>query len=325
MRKMVIALAIIVLAVAALYALGPRVSTDHSIDFDASAIGPDPEAYLAAEEARVANIRPDLAKEIVWADPSKRARTPLSIVYIHGFSASKGEVRPLPDMLASELGANLYYTRLAGHGQDSAAMGGATLKAWMNDTAEALAIGRMIGERVIVLATSTGGSLATIAAFEPGQFENIAALVMLSPNFQVKAAGASLLTGPWGRQLAEMIVGPERGFEPSNDLVRELWTTRYPTVATLPMAAAVKIAGEIPVERLGVPTLFIISDRDEVVDAAATRRMAARWSKPADIIAVANSGDRSNHVNAGDPMSPATTKPIADDILQWLQQVHVTD
>ena len=93
------------------------------------------------------DIRPGLQKEIVWADPATKAKTPLAIVYIHGFSASKGEVRPLPDKVAAALGANLFYTRLTGHGQDGAAMANGSVNAWINDYAEAIAIGRAIGDR----------------------------------------------------------------------------------------------------------------------------------------------------------------------------------
>ena len=105
-------------------------------------------------------IRDGLEKEIVWADPMIHAKTPISIVYIHGFSASKGEVRPLADEIADQLDANLFYTRLTGHGQDGAAMTQGSVNAWINDYEEALAIGRAIGDKVVVIATSTGGSLA---------------------------------------------------------------------------------------------------------------------------------------------------------------------
>lgn len=78
--------------------LGPRVRVDTTIRFDPSVIGDDPQAYLAREEAAVPNIRDGLDKEIIWANPMVHAKTPLAIVYIHGFSASKGEVRPCRTM-----------------------------------------------------------------------------------------------------------------------------------------------------------------------------------------------------------------------------------
>ena len=76
-------------------------------------------------------------------------------------------MRPLPDKVAAALGANLFYTRLTGHGQDGAAMAEGSVNAWINDYAEAIAIGRAIGDKVVVIGTSTGASLATWAASQP--------------------------------------------------------------------------------------------------------------------------------------------------------------
>ena len=322
-RRLISAVLILIAAIAVLYLVGPRVATDTTVSFDPARIGDDPAAYLAASEARFNDIRPGLEKEIVWAN-SDRRRTPLSIVYIHGFSASKGEVRPLPDRVAAALGANLFYTRLAGHGRGGPAMADASVNAWVNDVAEALAIGRAIGERVVVIATSTGGSLAAWAATQPALSQDVAAMVLISPNFGVQAAGAGLLTGPWGGQIARLAIGPERGFEPANDLQAELWTTRYPTSATLPMAATVKLAAEAPLEKATIPALFIMSDGDKVVRPDAARRAAGRWGAAHKLITVDDAGDPSSHVLAGNAMSPATTERLSQEILQWIESLPAT-
>ena len=322
-RKVLAALVLIVIALAIVYALGPRVDRDSTVTFDPAYIGGDPAAYLAAQEATIPNIRDGLQKEIIWADPAARAKTPVSVVYIHGFSASKGEVRPLPDNVAKALGANLYYTRLAGHGQDGPAMATATLKAWMNDVAEALAIGRAIGDKVIVMATSTGGSLTAVALARPDLAREVAAAVLVSPNFRVQASGAWLLTGPWGQQIAELIGGKERGFEPPSDLVARLWTTRYPMAATLPMAAAVDAAGKVDAAAIKTPALFVFSEKDQVVDPEATKAMADRWGAPHEIVTVAGAEDPSSHVIAGDAFSPSQTAPLTEKILQWLKGLGV--
>ena len=149
------------------FLLGPRVKVDTTVRFDPAAIGADPEAYLAGR-GRGEEHPAGQQKEIVWANPATKAKTPMAIVYVHGFSASKWEVRPLPDKVAAALGANLFYTRLTGHGQDGAAMAEGSVNAWINDYAEAIAIGRAIGDKVVVIGTSTGASLATWAASQPG-------------------------------------------------------------------------------------------------------------------------------------------------------------
>ena len=107
MRKFMIFLVVVAVALGALWIFGPREPADTTIRFDAATLGDDPDAFVQKHEAGVANLRPEAAKEIVWAFPQSKAKTPYSIVYVHGFSATKGEVRPLPDKIAAELGANV--------------------------------------------------------------------------------------------------------------------------------------------------------------------------------------------------------------------------
>lgn len=316
-RTMTVVLVLLALAVVLLL-LGPRTPVDTTVTFDPASIGPDSQAYLAASEARVAGIRPGLEKEIVWADPATRARTPLAIVYVHGFSASKGEVRPLPDLVAKSLKANLHFTRLKGHAQDGAAMATASVNDWINDYAEAMAIGHAIGERVVVIATSTGASLAVAAAGAKEPFMQASAMVLISPNFGVNSGAAFLLDWPWGRQIAEMIVGKERSFPPRNAAQEALWTTRYPTAALLPMSALVRTAYAAPTRTFSVPALFVFSNKDSVVRPDLTREVAARWGGPRDIVTVDNTDDRDHHVIAGDALSPSTTAALAATITDWL-------
>lgn len=317
-RKIAWSLAAIVLAATIVFALGPRTPVDTTITFDPAAIGSDPEAWLAAEEAKV-EIHDNLQKEIVWAFPQSKAKTPFSVVYIHGFSAAKAEVRPLPDMIASSLGANLFYTRLTGHGQDGAALATASVNDWINDFAEALAIGEAIGEKVIIISTSTGGGLVTWGAVQPHLYDRVSRVVLISPNYGVQASGSFLLTLPRAKQLAELVAGKERSWEPVNAAQAKNWTTSYPTAAVLPMAELTKLAANTIVEKASVPALFVISDKDRVVRPEVTRLIEARWGGPHALIVLEKTGDPSNHVIAGDILSPETTGMLAERILAWLK------
>ncbi|TPL52864.1 alpha/beta hydrolase [Mesorhizobium sp. B2-4-2] len=320
-RRIVLAVLGLVAILALAFVLGPRVPVDTRIRFDPSAIGDDPQAYVARTEAAISGIRDGLEKEIIWANPMVHARTRLSIVYIHGFSASKGELRPLPDEVADQLDANLFFTRLTGHGQDGAAMAQGSLNAWINDYEEALAIGRAIGDKVIVISTSTGGSLAAWAATQPGASDGVAAIAFISPNFGVKASGAGILTMRWGKQIAELVAGKERSFMPRNALHEKFWTTSYPLAATLPMQALTELAYGAPVEKAKVPALFILSDSDSVVRPDRTREIAGRWGAPHELVPVDDTGDPDNHVIAGDALSPSTTTFLAQRIAVWIEAV----
>ncbi len=319
LRKFMYFLVLLAVAFAAAYLFGPRVKADMTIAFDAASIGNDPEAYLATAESKVDGIREGLQKEIVWAFPASKAKTPIAIVYVHGFSASKNEVRPVPDKVAQALGANLFLTRLKGHGQDGPAMATASVNDWANDFAEAVAIGKLIGEKVIIVSTSTGGGLSTWAAADPKLSKDIAGLVMISPNYGVQAAGSFLLTMPFGEQLANMIVGPEREFKPENELHGKYWTPKYPTKSVLPMAALTELAANIRVEDIKIPALFIYSETDKVVRPEPTKAIAARWGAPSTIYALPKNDDPYSHVIAGDALSPSTTQEVTDKILEWVK------
>ena len=318
MRKLFYGFLIPAAAIAAAFLFGPREPADTTVTFDASKIGSDPEAYLAASEAEVAGIREGLQKEIVWAFPNSKAKTKLAIVYVHGFSASKGEIRPVPDRLAAALGANLFYTRLTGHGQNGPAMAVASVNAWVNDFAEALAIGKAIGEKTIIVATSTGAGLATIAAADPVLSKSIDAMIFVSPNYGVQASGSFLLTMPFGRQMANLIIGPEREFTPVNDLHGKFWTPKYPTDAVLPMAALTKLAREAMVENIKTPTLFIFAMTDKVVQPSLTKERIARWGGKTDTLIVENPEDPYQHVIAGDALSPGKTEEVTKKALEFV-------
>jgi pimeloyl-ACP methyl ester carboxylesterase len=320
MKRFVVGSVVVLAALALLFALGPRVSQDYTIRFDDATIGSDPDAFLAAEESHTANLREGLGKEIIWASPSK-AKTPIAIVVIHGFSASKGEIRPVPDRVAAALGANLFYTRLTGHGQDGATMATASLDAWMNDVAEALAVGHSIGKKVIVLSVSTGASLMAIAATDPRLKDRFDALVMISPNFGVRDFGAFLPTMPWGEWLANLVVGPEYGFQPVNDLHARFWTWRYPTKALLPMQATVARAAAADIEKTNKPALFIWFEGDKVIDPAKVRSAVERWGGPKQTFVVDKTDDPSGHVLAGDALSPPTTTLVTKRIVTWIRSL----
>ncbi len=303
--------------VALAFAFGPRVEADTKITFDTGTIGADPDAYVAKSEAAIPGIREGMQKEIIWAFPASKARTPIALVYIHGFSATKGEMRPVPDLVAKALGGNLFLTRLHGHGQDGAAMATSSVNDWVNDMAEALAIGHMLGEKVIVMSTSMGGGLSTWAAIDPTLSKQIDGLVMISPNYGVQASGAFLLTAPFGEQLANMIVGKERSFVPENALHAKFWTPAYPTKSVLPMAALTKLVAALPVEQIKQPALFIYSETDNVVQPALIKAIAARWGGPHEIHALAKNDDPYSHVIAGDALSPSTTGEVSGLIIAW--------
>ena len=309
---------LLILAGLAAFALGPRPETATGIGFDEAVLPDDLDAYLSEAEARFADLRPGNQRQVIWAYPASRARTPIAIVYIHGYSASPGELRPLPDMVAESLGANLYFARLKGHGRSGDAMLEGSVQGWVNDFAEAVAIGRKLGERVVVMATSTGASLATWAATQPVLMRDVAGLVQFSPNYGIQAPGSVLLTMPWAEQLVRLIVGERRAFETRNELHRQFWTYEYPSAALLPMASLVRLANATDPAAAKLPSLFVYSPLDTVIRPELVSEMASQWGGPATTIEVIDDDDPSHHVIAGDALSPSTTGRLATQTAEWI-------
>lgn len=312
-------------AVAGVWMLAPRVGLDWAEaerQAESRRAGvPDVAAldgWLATRESEVNALRDGAQKRVVWAGPAGQV-TPLAVVYVHGFSAAAQEIQPVPQRVAQALGANLHFTRLTGHGRDGAAMAEATPEAWMADYAEALAVGSALGRRVLVITTSTGGTLAALAATR-GAWPDPAGIVFVSPNFRVQAAMAPVLEWPGARWWLPLLAGRERSFVPTNDLHAQHWTTRYPSSAVFSMAGVVRAARAAPMSAARVPALFLTSPDDQVVDPAATANVATRWGGPVTQVSYRmGPGDDPNaHVIAGDILSPEQTDRAVSDILAWV-------
>jgi esterase/lipase len=160
--------------------------------------------YVRAQEAKH-KLKPDNQARIVWAD-STRKKTPFSVIYLHGFSASQGEGDPVHQEFAKKFGCNLYLARLADHGVDTTEqlLYFTPDRLWQSSK-EALAIGKAIGDKVIVMSTSTGGTMALILAAEFP--EDVFALMNLSPNIAINDPLAFVANNPWGLQIARLVFG----------------------------------------------------------------------------------------------------------------------
>lgn len=315
------ALALALLAGAGLL-LAPREPVAMPPPFAATALYGGVTAYLAAREARYDDIRPDSHKRVIWAG-APETRTPLAIVYLHGFSASSQEIRPVPDMVAQAFGANLVYTRFRGHARDGDAMADATASDWLADAAEALAVARAVGDRVVIIATSTGATVATLALTDPALRERVAGAILVSPNFGINNSLAPLLTWPAARHWLPLVAGKRRSFEPRNPGQAAEWTTEYPSTAVFPMAALVARARALDPSTIPVPALFYYSDADTVVRPDLTDSVLARWGGPATRIAptLADGDDPFAHVVAGDIMAPGNTGPAAEAMIVWTRGI----
>ena len=137
------------------------------------------ENIVNAKESNTKNIKPNNQARIIWSENYKEKQSPIAFVYLHGFGASSREGEPIMSKLSKRYNANVYMSRLKEHGIKRAdSFKDLTPENYLETAKEALSIGKLIGEKVILVSTSTGGSLSLKLASEDS---SIAGLIMYSP------------------------------------------------------------------------------------------------------------------------------------------------
>lgn len=312
---------LIVIALFLLVIAGPKAETD--LEWTDVAVPEDVDRWLEENEASLGNVQPAKEKAVIWAK-TEGERTPFSVVYLHGFSASRLEAAPYPDSLAAALGANLHYSRLAGHGRDSAAMGASTAAEWYQSAVEAIRVGEAIGDSLIIVGLSTGGTLAAAAALDPDLNRRWKAQVWISPNFAVADSRSDMLLWPWGHVLLRLVQGDTYSWEPQNEKHAAIGNTEYDSRVLIEVVSLADAVQEMPFEDIETPTLLIYSKDDLVVDPEVTEELYARMTSRRDSIVVRRALDHNMHVIVGDALGPENTIPLARRTEEWLKSLGLT-
>ena len=163
------------------------------------------DTHILLKEKLVDGLKDDNESRIVWNDSTKQ-QTKYCLLYLHGFSASAMEGDPLHTEFAKRYGMNLYLPRLEDHGRESInSFEHLTPKAYMDSAKDALRIASLLGEHVIIMGCSTGGTLgAYLAANEP---QLVKGLMLYSPNIDLYDTNSRMFTWPWGKQMLKQVVG----------------------------------------------------------------------------------------------------------------------
>ena len=161
------------------------------------------ESFIKNKESRL-KIKPDNESRIIWANDSLKNKTSYCLLYLHGFSASWHEGNPTHIDFAHRYGMNLYIPLLASSGIDTTeALIDMTPDRLYESAKVALVVAQSLGEKVILMGTSTGGTLMLkLAAEFPEMMEG---LILLSPNVAINNPAAFLLSKPWGLQIARSV------------------------------------------------------------------------------------------------------------------------
>jgi len=313
---MIVFLAVIVI-LAVTYVIGPTVKID--VTTYPVSLPEDLELYLSQTEQNADLTIRDVAKKIVWANPEKKDRTKISLIYLHGYTATLMETHPLTEMIAKKLNANIFYTRLKGHGETKERFAEATANDWLSDTLEAWEIGKRIGDEVIIIATSTGATLATwLALTQP--VDQLKALIFISPNFWPADKTAPILLWPWGVQIAKLTTGGEyHPWEPLNEGQEKYWMCSPSIRTSAQVVGLADYVNSLDIKELKAPVLVLYSELDDVVSVPKIKEKFELMGSPLKrLVAVNSENNPSKHVLAGDIVGFHTTEFVREKIEEYL-------
>lgn len=309
-----------------IYLLGPN-PDDPTFDLSL----PDVPSSAEALEAHIAEIesqhelKADNEAEIIWNNDSTKEKTEYVLLYLHGFTASKMEGEPLHRRFAEKYACNAYFARLTDHGIDTTdPLFLLTPDRLWESAKHALAIAQQLGDKVIIMSTSTGGTLALNLASE---YSSIAGLINLSPNIKLKDPTAFLLNDPWGKQIANLVLdGDFRVLTGMDDFYGKYWYVKYRVegiVALEELLESTMHAYTFMKVRVPTVNLFYFKDKknqDEVVDVNAIIKMHQQLGTPDHLKRLVPIENANNHVIGSGRYSEAYDQ-VESEVFQFADEI----
>lgn len=228
--------------------------------------------------------------------------------------------------IAKAFGCNLYLSRLSQHGIDTTEqLLNLTPENYWESAKEALAIGKELGEKVILMGTSTGATQAIqLAASYPSE---VAALILYSPNIAINDNNAWLLNNPWGLQIARLVKGGNyHDPEDSRPIYRQYWNKPYRLEAIVALEEMLETTMiKSTFSRISQPVLLLYyykdeANQDKVVKVTAMKKMFEQLATAPHLKRALPLPNTGNHVIAS-PIKSADIQSVEKETSLFLQQV----
>lgn len=313
---------IVLLLAIVVYVLGPKPpkpELSKDLPSISASIG-NIEKFVENNDAGL-QIKSDNQSRIIWADSAKKERTNYSLLYLHGFSASWYEGNPAHIRFAEKFGCNLYIPRLASHGieTEDALLDMTPDRLW-ESAKKALMIARNLGKKVIIMSTSTGGTLALkLAADFP---EYVDGMILYSPNIRINNSAAFMLSKPWGLQIGRKSNGGKYRItnEDFGSKNCQYWNCKYRMEATVYLQQLVDATMKKETYKNVSAPVFLgyyykdENNQDKTVKVSAMLKMYNQLGTTANRKVKVAFPEAGNHVIASDLTSGSIEDVIAQSI-----------
>lgn len=280
------------------------------------------DTYLAEHESGV-DTKPGTEAQIEWNNPGEPSKTDYAVVYLHGFRASHPEGDPVHRRVAKKFGYNLYLSRLAEHGiDDDYPLLHLTEKKLLKSARFAFEMGKRLGKKVILMGTSTGGSLALWLAAQQELKPAIDTLILYSPLIRFYGIKAKLLMNGPSRALLRWIPGEKYLITTKGTTYAEdkIWNKSYALEGALTLGYFIEhhMQDEL-FAKINRPTMVGYyykneQEQDQVVSVPAIRKMVSRLRARTNSVQAVNFPDAKNHVICSSLLSKSVENVIVNTV-----------
>lgn len=275
--------------------------------------------FLAERESAF-NIKKGAEANIVWNGGYKHQQTEYAIVYLHGFRASHPEGDPVHRTIAEDFGCNLFLNRLDEHGLHSDyPLLELTEKKLLQSARFAFEIGHRIGRKVILMGTSTGGSLALWLASQKEFQDRISSLILYSPLIRFHGINNKLLTNSISRKLLQFIPGKKYLIKTKGTTYAQdrIWNKEYAMQGALQLGSFVEhnMRKEL-FSKVYCPTFIGYyykskKEQDQVVSVPAIKKMSNQLGTRTEFVKSVNFPEAKTHVICSPLLSKAVPELIS--------------
>jgi len=209
----------------------------------------------------------------------------------------------------------------------------ATRDALMCDMACAFACAKVLGRRVVLFGSSTGGTLSVWLASQPWAAPDVAAIVLVSPAFALrKPNGTVYLVLKWiiaccpmfvSAAIINTAVGRHHFVQappacPDEEAYSLAWTRRYPCAAILHLVQIyMTVEASVSMASVRAPVLAFACPDDPVCDFRVTQRnLGVMPHATLDVVR----DSQAKHVISGRHCSPATVDRFVDTAVAFLSR-----
>ena len=281
----------------------------------------DLDSYLKNSEISLGDVPEEAQKKIIWSNEEKN-KTEIAIAFLPGFSTTNFQQKEFFDKLSKELNANIFLSRLSGHGREYPGSKQMSAENYLKDTSEAIEIAKRIGNKVILIGYSLGGALTTAASFDKELSKDLHGVVLFAPAYVGTIRNISL----WFYAISFL----DKINHDCNDYIndqKKYDCTKYSTKVFetsdgVEGGYIMSAVAEKDFSANKVPALSFFDYDDDVLNSYETEKRLNKWGNKKSKIVIIESGEKdiTQHFIVGF-LNPELDELYIEEISNWINNL----